>query len=247
MAKDDPSRGLSGVALEQHNLGIAYVNQGKFGQAEDADQKSVALYRQLAAKDEPTYGISAAGTLLNLGEAYRRDGQLSLAINSYQEALEIYRRLAVSNPVGRGRDAATTLNALGVLYGQSQKFTQAVDCYEQSLDAYHSLSKTGHGDYPREEAWVLNNLAGLAVEHHLPLKKAKIYIQQAVRIQRDLWNRDPSLYGDELAASLIVEAQLLGIPGSHGGKACALISEALRISFSDVIKQGARTLSSRCN
>lgn len=138
------------------------------------------------------------------------------------------------------------LNTLGGFYNTTQRFADAVNYYEQSLDVYRGLSKSGQTKYLREQAWVLNNLAGLGVNHHFSLRRARAYNDEALKIQRGLWDGNPAMYGDDLAATLLTRAQLLGPPGSHKKQGCAFVSEAQRLASSDVIKAGAQVLASRC-
>jgi hypothetical protein len=78
------------------------------------------------------------------------------------------------------------------------------------------------------------------------LEQAQAYNEEAIKIQRDLWNADPSLYGNELAGSLTTKAQLLGIPGPREGQACDLVKDAQRISSSGPISQIIQILADRC-
>ena len=89
--------------------------------------------------------------------------------------------------------------------------------------------------------------SSVRVSHHLSTKKAHVYNEEALKIQRDLWRTDPPMYGDELASSLMTKAQLLGIPGSHQREACTLVLEAQRIASSDLVKQACKMLNTRCS
>lgn len=128
-------------------LGVLYIEQGRYDDAEKAIKKTLEIKRQSLLAEHPATAVD----LNNLASIYLKQGRYVEAESLYRQALEIYRQ---SLPAGHG-DIATCLNNLATLRKNLENYSEAEQLYRQALEIYRQSLPAGHPDI----AAGLNNLA----------------------------------------------------------------------------------------
>ena len=108
-----------------NNLGNLYLDQRKFGQAED-------MYVRALAGNEKTLGLDHPSTLQLLNDL----GQIYMVQGKYGKAEDMYVRALAGNEKTLGRNHPSTLktvNDLGHLYMNQGKYDQAEYMYARAL------------------------------------------------------------------------------------------------------------------
>ena len=104
-----------------NSLGNAYYSLGKYPQAIDFHQQSLAIAQQIGERD------GEAISLNNLGNAYDSLGQ-------YQQAIEFHQQsLAIAQQIGERKGEANSLGSLGNAYNSLGQYQQAIEFHQQSL------------------------------------------------------------------------------------------------------------------
>jgi len=147
------------------DLGDVYVNEDELPQAEQAYQKSLAIYEKIGDKQ------NAAGVLRNLGAVYslqRRDDQSLRACN---KAL----KLAKSVPQPDPDLLKQVYNSLGVSYFRQGKLDKAEEYFFKALALLPAATK------PFNRADLLNNL-GTIYRSKREFERAEQYIKQSLAL-----------------------------------------------------------------
>ncbi|KAH7124926.1 hypothetical protein B0J13DRAFT_628227 [Dactylonectria estremocensis] len=109
-----------------HMLGMLYLDQGKFKEAEEMYERALEGYEKALGPDH----TSTLNTVNNLGNLYNVQGKFKEAEEMYERALEGYEKAL-------GPDHTSTLstvNNLGLLYSDQGKFKEAEEMYKRALD-----------------------------------------------------------------------------------------------------------------
>jgi tetratricopeptide (TPR) repeat protein len=153
-----------------NNLGIVYNNQGRWDDAVDAYEQSLAICRDLDDRR------GEGQTLNNLGLVYDNQGRWDDAVDAYEQSLAICRDL--DDRLGEG----VTLNNLGLVYDSQGRWDDAVDAYRQSLAIRRDLKDR------RGEGQTLNNL-GILYKHQGRWDDAVAAYEQSLAIKREFGDR----------------------------------------------------------
>ena len=147
-----------------NELGMVYLDQGQFGQAQPLFEEWLILARHL----ESTHGISIA--LLNLGMVMQHQGHLSQAEAYYQESLTLSRKLGLLTNV------AMLLNSYSMLLLDQNRLDSARTMLLESVQLNFDL---GHKD---GLAWAFLGL--LTLHHradHVQIAAQLVGVQETLR------------------------------------------------------------------
>jgi tetratricopeptide (TPR) repeat protein len=113
-------------AQAHNDRGVGYLRQGRYDQALNCQQESLALYRELGDRS------AQAGSLTNLGIVYKRQGRYHQALACQQESLAIYRELGdLYGQAESLRELGRTLQALGRTAEAGVHWREALAIFEQ--------------------------------------------------------------------------------------------------------------------
>ncbi|MEG5042235.1 MULTISPECIES: tetratricopeptide repeat protein [unclassified Microcoleus] len=126
------------VAGNWNNLGVLYLNQGRYEEAESL-LLSALQWRLHWFGDKH---LDVATSLNNLGVLYSRQGRYSDAELCHQQALELRKHLLGD----KHPDVATSLNNLATLYCEQGRYSKAQPLLEQSLELSRHLQGDKHPD-----------------------------------------------------------------------------------------------------
>ncbi|MBD1904664.1 tetratricopeptide repeat protein [Funiculus sociatus GB2-A5] len=158
-------------AASLNSLGNAYNSLGQYQSAIDYLQQSLAITREMSARN------GEAKSLIGLGNAYNSLGQYRLAIDYLEQSLAIFREISDCN------GEAASLGNLGSAYCSLGQYSLAIDYYQQSLAILPEV-----GDC-REEAYSLIGLGNAC--HSLGQYRLAIdYLQQSLAIFREIGDRN---------------------------------------------------------
>ncbi len=212
-AAEAPAASLSEAArVAEEQAGAAY-SSGRYEEAWRAQQRSVAIHRQLVGQD-PSQRPKLAASLHNLGVVLIRLGRKDEAVAPTEEALALYRAMAFAN----GREASSAmerpLRNLVLLYFEGNRPQEALPLADELVRLHQILSPQDPA-LQAEQVDVLNLRASLLVALNRP-QEALGDLDAAVAQGRQLVKLDPQnsglLYG--LAGSLVNVSQVADLLGN---------------------------------
>ena len=110
-----------------HQLGVAYLSQGKPVKAREYLDKALELTKE-------SENLSLQAEVYNeLGKAYKQQKQFPAAMNAYQASLSISREL------GNRRGEANALYYLGNVFENLREWEKAINYYQQCLEIEESI------------------------------------------------------------------------------------------------------------
>ncbi|TAF21922.1 MAG: tetratricopeptide repeat protein [Oscillatoriales cyanobacterium] len=138
-----------------HQLGVAYLSQGKPLKAREYLEPALELTKESG-------NISLQAEVYNeLGASYRQEGQFSVAMSAYQASLEIAQKL------GNRRGEANALYDLGNVCQDLREWEKATVFYQQCLeieqaigDIYSQASTYQQLGWVAKEMWNLTEAEG---------------------------------------------------------------------------------------
>ena len=146
-----------------HQLGVAYLSQGKPVKAREYLEKALELTA------ESNCFLLRAEVYNELGESYKQEGQFSAAMSDYEESLEISRIL------GNRRGEANALYYLGTVYKDLQDWQQATVFYQECLEIEQEIGDIySQASTYQQLGWVAQQMCNLT--------EAERYYQQALQI-----------------------------------------------------------------
>jgi tetratricopeptide (TPR) repeat protein len=203
--RDDPVT----AAVLRGAIGAILRNNGRFDEALDQAQRSLAALQQLAPGDH----ADTAAALADLGSAFDQLGRDTEAEASFRDALAMYRRL---HP-GDDEHTAAMLNNLGSVRGDLGHAADAEVLVREALAMQQRLFPEGNGG----TAMMLDNLA--KAESALgKVEAARAHYEDAVAMQRRL---HPD--GHPTVAVSINNLAVLYAEQGENERALALLEEAL--------------------
>ena len=155
LAKKNPDKFNSYVAMSLNNLAILHRKQNRLVEAEKEYKESLKIYKVLAKKNPNKFNSYVAMSLNNLAVLYRSQNRLQEAEKECQEALKILRELAKKNPDKFNSYVAMSLNNLAVLHQRQNRLQEAKKEHKESLKIYRELAKKNPKVYDLELARVL--------------------------------------------------------------------------------------------
>jgi tetratricopeptide (TPR) repeat protein len=193
--------GLRALALD--GLGNIAGLQGELRVAEEAHQRSLAIWRELGDRK------SVAGALSNLGNIVELQGNIEMAETLQEEAL------AVAREIGEPLRIALALNNLALVAWNKGDRTRAARLLEESV-----ALKRREGNRAGL-ATSLNNLGSLLADEG-DYDRARVYLEETLAIDRELGN--PAGIADSLG-------NLASLASASGdvAHAAALDVEALQL------------------
>ena len=213
-AAEGPGASLAEAArVAEEQAGAAYV-AGRFEEAWRAQQRSVALHRQLVGQD-PSQRPKLAASLHNLAVVLIRLGRKGEAVAPTEEALALYRSLAFAN--GREASAAIErpLRNLVLLYLEGNRPQEALPLADE-LVRLHQVLPSQDPALQAEQVDVLNLRASLFVALNRP-REALRDLEAAVAQGRELVRLDPQnpALQYSLAGSLVNVSQVADLLGAR--------------------------------
>lgn len=246
LAETNPNVFLPYVAITLGNLtNIIKVDPTRCIEAEKNYQQVLIIYRNLdSTKINPTvFAPSIATTLNNLANLLScYSNRCAEAEIAYREALYLYRKLAKINSIVFLSFVAMSINNIAdLIRNDSDRHNEAIQCYRESLTIYRSLAKTDPTIFRPNITVSLKGLIFLysqAASESMALILAGL-VSELVEIQRQLFEIEPSIYGDDLARSL-------GIMGfvqlAQGQEAYMTWKEALQVAKEQDLRNEIETL-----
>jgi tetratricopeptide (TPR) repeat protein len=156
---------LEAARAAEEQAGAAY-SSGRYEEAWRAQQRSVAIHRQLVGQD-PSQRQKLAASLHNLGVVLIRLGRKDEAVAPTEEALALYRAMAVAN--GRETSSAMErpLRNLMLLYFEGNRPQEALLLADELVRLHQILSPQDPA-LQAEQVDVLNLRASLLVALNRP-------------------------------------------------------------------------------
>jgi tetratricopeptide (TPR) repeat protein/transcriptional regulator with XRE-family HTH domain len=124
---------MQGESRSATNVANAFLELGRFAEAQQASQRALALNRSLGDR----YGEGLASAIL--GSSCRELGQFGAAIKYLQQALSISRELGAQN------SEADSLSDLGATYLSLGESSNAIECLQNSLAIWQRVGGR-HGE-----------------------------------------------------------------------------------------------------
>ena len=158
------------MAGSLNNLANVYQEQGKYAEAEDLNQRALAITEKALGSNHP----DVAQSFHNLAMVYDFQGKYAEAAELYQRAFAIWEKaLGSSHP-----DVANSLNSLANVYHKQGKNAKAVELYQRAL----AIKEKALGSSHPEVAGSLNNLAIVYFEQGEYTEAAQLH-QRALAIR----------------------------------------------------------------
>ncbi|MBL7203186.1 MAG: tetratricopeptide repeat protein [Desulfobacteraceae bacterium] len=154
-------------AIFLNNIGLVYMNFGKYQKALSYHQKCLAIHRKIG--DVRGEGNS----LTNIGSVYWNLGAYQKALSCYQKALAIHRK------IGDDRGEASDFNNIGSVYWNLDQYQKALSYYQKALTIHRKIGDMkGEGD----------NLGNIGLVYHSlgQYQKAFSCYQKALAIKRKI-------------------------------------------------------------
>ena len=194
-------------SMLKNGLGLCYVNNNQYAQAERCFLEELEINRRLAA-DTPAYEADVAVTCNNLAMLLMDTNRMEEAERYCGEALEIYRRLAKANSGTYELYVAATCNNLAILLKNTNRMEEAERYYREALEIKRQLAKATPDAYDPDVAMTCNNLAILLMDTNR-MEEAEQYYVEALEIRRRLAKANPDAYEPDVAATCNNLANLL--------------------------------------
>jgi tetratricopeptide (TPR) repeat protein len=234
LATKNPSLYLPDKAQVLNNLGSLYENNPqwrkysaveRWSKSLDSLKQALEIRTKLAESNPEAYKPGVAQTLSSRAGLYRQQRNWPLAEQGYKDAIQIRRELAKTNPDEVNPLLAGSLEGLASVYRSTNHHKESADSLEEASGIYRKLAATNPGEYQLSYAGTLNNLA---IEHSAINDNAKAVteIEDAVNIFRQLAKSNPTAYGDRLARSLMVDANIQRGAGKDPTTVCSIFKEA---------------------
>src|SRR5262249_41530254 len=127
------------MARTLNNLGLAFADQYKYTNAQNALEEAITLYKKsLGGEEHP----SVAAALDNLAVVLHRQQKLTAAKKMELKAIDIQHKiLSPEHP-----DLALALNNLGAIYMDEGEYTNAEPCFDEALKIRRKAFTNDHPD-----------------------------------------------------------------------------------------------------
>ena len=133
-AEHDPVR----RARYLHSLANRLSGVGRSGEALEAAQEAVGLYRELVEASPAAYTPDLAASLNNLANILSGVGRSGEALEAAQEAVGLYRELAEASPAAYTPDLARSLNNLANIQKEKGQYEEALNVFTEGFDRFSS-------------------------------------------------------------------------------------------------------------
>ena len=137
-AERDPVR----RARYLHSLASRLSGVGRSGEALEAAQEAVGLYRELVEASPAAYTPDLAMSLNNLANILSGVGRLGEALEVAQEATGLRRELVEVSPAAYTPDLARSLNNLANLLSEEGRYEEALNVFTDGFDLFCSALRS---------------------------------------------------------------------------------------------------------
>lgn len=168
-----------GVTAVYNNLGLIYTEQGRYGEAESAFKRVLAVLEKRAGTDE-----KLSQTLGNLANVYMEKEQPQRAEPLYLRALQIKEKLVGAS----AEELDGELSNLANCYRQQGKLAKAGLLFDRALKI---VSKSGVNDF--QKAPFLNNLALFYVTQGKYSQAELLYKRAIAALEKGLGTNHPEV------------------------------------------------------
>ncbi|KAF8473485.1 hypothetical protein BDZ91DRAFT_714700 [Kalaharituber pfeilii] len=166
-----------------NNIAVVYKQQGKYSQALELYQRTLAGREKSLGVDHP----STLDTVHGMAIVYEEQGKYSQALELYQRALAGYEKsLGVDHP-----STLQTVNNMANVYMQQGKYSQALELYQRALAG---CEKSLGVDYP-STLGIVNNMANLYEEQGKYSQALELYQRALAGCEKSLGVDHPSTLG----------------------------------------------------
>jgi tetratricopeptide (TPR) repeat protein len=141
------------------NLGLRLSELARHGDALNAEQEAVTVYRELAAANPERYRTDLAATLNNLSVTLSELGRPAEALPITEETVTVYRELAAASPDRYRPDLAAALNNLSVRFSELGRPAEALAAIEETVTIHRELAAASPDRYRHDLARSLTNLS----------------------------------------------------------------------------------------
>ncbi|OLL15540.1 hypothetical protein BKH32_03180 [Actinomyces oris] len=124
------------LAMSLGNLAAFLSGLGRLGEALEASQDAVGLYRKLAQDSPAAYTPDLAMSLGNLATILSGLGRSGEALEVDQEAVGLYRDLALASPAAYTPDLARSLNNLAYILSKEGQYEEALNVFTEGFDRF---------------------------------------------------------------------------------------------------------------
>lgn len=200
-----------------------------FAEALAAAQESVDLLRPLAEAGPGVYEGWFATSSATLGRRFEDLGRAAQAVETTQTAVKIWRRLVDAHGEMVLRELAGGLRSLSRQQQRLGWRAEAVASVEEALPILRRLAEGGTGRDRGDLAAALGLLGGLLAADPDRADDVLKPAEEAVAIQRRLYESHPGSYHLALTSGVYQLAQQLSAAGRHG-EALPLADEALALA-----------------
>ena len=183
------------------NLGLRLSELARPGDALNAEQEAVTVYRELAAANPKRYRTDLAATLNNLSAAFSQMGRPAEALPAAEEAAAIRRELAAADPDRYRPDLAAALNSLSVRFSELGRLAKALTAAQEAVTIRRELAAASPDRYRPDLATSLSNLGISLSELGRPAEALPV-TEETVTVYRELAATSSDRYRPDLAAAL---------------------------------------------
>ncbi|WP_329377597.1 tetratricopeptide repeat protein [Streptomyces sp. NBC_01716] len=203
-ATDDPAE----QAVVHLNLGWSLGGAGRYDESLAAEERAVALYRDLARAEPARYEADLARALNNHAGSLSRERRYDEALCAIESAVELRRRRLRPGHDTDIADLALTLSNYSNELGRAGRWLEALTADAEALELYADLVESRPGEYGGDLAITLLNF-GSSLSSALRLEAAVAATRRAVGMLRSLARSAPAAHEGGLARALTNKAQML--------------------------------------
>ena len=200
LAADNPAR-QADLASALANLGVRLYRVGRYEEALEATQESVALRRALAADNPAAHQANLASALDHLGVWLDRMGRYEEALEATQESVALLRALAADNPAAHQANLGSALDNLGIWLARAGRYEEALEATQESVALRRALAADNPAAHQANLATALTNL-GIWLYRAGRYEEALEATQESVALRRALAADNPAAHQANLATTL---------------------------------------------
>jgi tetratricopeptide (TPR) repeat protein len=189
------------IAMVLRRLASIYRETGRMKEAEEALQKLLEIYSELARFQPESYQREVSSALVNLGGIYRDSGRIEEATGSYEEALAMLREIGDNASEEGKADLALTLHNLANLYRYANRMGEAEQGYQEAIALRRELTAENPEMYKLDLASSLNSLGNLYSETNRMLDAERVY-KESVSLRQEILKTEAYITLDEPKAGL---------------------------------------------
>ncbi|MDR2453003.1 MAG: hypothetical protein LBD51_00250 [Bifidobacteriaceae bacterium] len=204
--------------------------------AEEAFTEAVAIQRELAVQDEPGHCHSLALAVTSLGVSQLVQRKLDQAEETLSQAIDWYRKAHAGRPDKPCPDFAKALGLLALALDLKHDHLRAEPVRAEEVEAIRRLEPTdAQGRYDLAYALTALGSARIASDD---LAGARLSLDEAVKLWRELAAEDPDTHRSHLAEALRGLGGLL-LEEGQPRQAAALLRDAVKLGAEEAKRDPA--------